>query len=47
MFTVLQLLSLTKWFLIQILIIHDNISSQVADKRKVGVWLMDELIHHP
>ena len=33
-FTVLQLLSLTKWFFIQILSIHDNISSHVADKRR-------------
>ena len=30
----LQLLSLTKWFSIQISIIHDNISSQVAHKRR-------------
>ena len=33
-FIVLQLLSLTKWFFIQISIIDDNISSQVADKRR-------------
>ena len=33
-FTVLQLVLLTKWFLIQIAIIHDNISSQVVDKRR-------------
>ena len=46
-FTVLQLQSLTKWNFIQISIIHDNISSQVADKGKVGYWPMDELIHHP
>ena len=33
-FTMLQYLSLTKCIFIQISIIHDNISSQVADKRK-------------
>ena len=33
-FTVLQELSLTKWFFIQFSIIHDNISSQLADKRR-------------
>ena len=32
---------------IQNSITHDNISSQVADKRRVGFWPMDELIHHP
>ena len=31
-----KVLSLTKWFFIQILIIHDNFSSQVADKRRPG-----------
>ena len=32
-------MSLTKWFFIQIPIIHDNISSQVADKRiLVTTW---------
>jgi hypothetical protein len=33
-FTVLQLLSLTKWNFIHISIIHDNILSQVIDKRR-------------
>jgi hypothetical protein len=33
-FTTLQLLSLTKQIFIQISIIHDNISSQVVDKRR-------------
>jgi hypothetical protein len=33
-FTVLQLLSLTEWFSLQISIIYDNIPSQVDDKRK-------------
>ena len=46
-FTVLQLPSLIKWFLIQILIIHDNVSSQVVDKRNHGFDQMDELVHHP
>ena len=46
-FKVLQLLSLTKWVFIYISIIHDNISSQAADKRRIGFWPMDELIHHP
>jgi hypothetical protein len=32
----LQLLSLTKWFIIQIWVIHDNISSQVTNKRRQG-----------
>ena len=32
----LQLLSLTKWFFNQISVIHDNISSQVVDKRRDG-----------
>jgi hypothetical protein len=32
-------------FFFQISIIHDNSSSQVGDKRKVGFWPMDELIH--
>jgi hypothetical protein len=31
---VLQLLSLMKWFFIQILIIHDNNSLQVVGKRR-------------
>ena len=47
-FTVLQLLSLTKWFCIQISIIHDNISSQVAHKEKVGFlgqWMNSSIIH--
>ena len=30
------LLSLTKWFFIQISIIHDNISSQDVDERREG-----------
>ena len=33
-FTVLQILSLTKWFFIQISVIHDNVSSQVAANRR-------------
>ena len=33
-FTMLQLLSPTKQYFIQIFIIHDNISSQVDDKRR-------------
>jgi hypothetical protein len=32
-FTVLQILSLTKWFFIQSSIMHDNISSQVVDSK--------------
>ena len=44
--TVLQLLSLTKRFFIQILIIHDNISLQVHDK-KVGFYPIDEPFHYP
>ena len=42
---VMQLLPLTKWFFIQISIIHDNVSSQVPDNRRSGFWSMDELIH--
>ena len=37
-FTVLQLLSLTKWLFIQISIIHDNISSQVAGRVLANGW---------
>ena len=46
-FTVLQLLSLTNCFSIQIPIIHDNISTQVADKRRYGFgqWLNSSIIH--
>ena len=46
-YIVLQLLSLTKCFLIQFSIIHDNISSQVADKRrsKFGQWMNSSIIH--
>ena len=33
-------------YFIQVSIIHDNISSQAADKEKAaGDWPMDELIH--
>ena len=45
--TMLQLMSFTKSFSIQISNIHDNFSSQVVGKEKVGYWPMDELIHHP
>ena len=38
-FTALQLLSLIKWFSIQVSIIHDNISSQVANNRKEKIVL--------
>ena len=31
-FIIMQLLSLAKWFFIQISIVHDNISSEVASK---------------
>ena len=46
-FTMLQWLSLTKWFLIQISIIHDNILTQVADKRRYGFghWMNSSIIH--
>jgi hypothetical protein len=41
------LLSITELFFIQLLIIHDIISSQTVDKRiHVGFWTMDELIHY-
>ena len=45
--TVLQLLSLTKWFFIQISILHDNISSQVGDERRwgFGQWMSSSIIH--
>ena len=45
-FTVLQLLSLTKWCFIQISITHDAISSQVADKRRQGFgqWMNSSII---
>ena len=43
-FIALHLLPLTKWFFIHISITHDNISSQVADKEKLGFWPTDELI---
>ena len=44
----LQLLPLTKWFSIQMSIIHDNISSQVTDKRKQGFdqWMNSSIIHN-
>ena len=47
-FTVLQLLLLTKWFLIQTSIIHVNISSQVVDKRTQGFgqWMNWSIIHY-
>ena len=40
-------LSLTKLFFIQLSIIHDNISSQVTDKRRLGVgqWMNSSTIH--
>jgi hypothetical protein len=46
-FIVLQLLSLTKWFFIQLSIIHDNIPSQVAKKRRQGFgqWINSSIIH--
>ena len=46
-FIVLQLLSLTKCCFIQISIIHDNIPSQVADKRRnyFGQWMNSSIIH--
>ena len=46
-FTMLELLSLTMWISIQIPIIHDNISSQVADKRRhgLGQWRNSSIIH--
>ena len=46
-FTASQSLSRTKWVFIQIAIIHDNISSQVADKRREGLgqWMNASIIH--
>ena len=46
-FTVLQLLSLTKGSFILFSIIHDNISSQVSDKRRWGYsqWINSLIIH--
>ena len=42
----LQLLPLTKWFFLQILIIHDNLSSQVDDKRSgFGQWMNSSILH--
>ena len=43
----LQLLSLMKWFYVQIWIIHDNISSKVVDKRREGFgqWMNLSIIH--
>ena len=43
----MQLLSLTKWFFIQILIIRDNTSSQIDDKREhgFGQWMNLSIIH--
>jgi hypothetical protein len=43
----LQLLSLTKCFFIQISIIQDNISSQVDDKRRSSCVLTNEWTHPP
>ena len=47
--TMLQLMSHTKWYLIQISIIHDNIiSSQVVDKKKSLVmtkWMNSSIVH--
>jgi hypothetical protein len=47
-YTMLRVLSLTKWFFIQIEIIHDNISSQVVDKRRYGFgkWMNSSVIHN-
>ena len=42
-FTMFQLSSLRKWFLVQLLIIHDNISSQVATWESRG--LANECTH--
>ena len=46
-FAMLQLLSLMKLCFIQILIIHDNISSQVVKKRSLvfGQWMNSSSIH--
>ena len=46
-FTVLQLRTLIKWYSIQISIIHDNISSQLADKRRYefGQWMKSSVVH--
>ena len=43
----LQFLSLTKWFSSKISIIHDNISSQDDDKRRLGFgqWINSSIIH--
>ena len=45
-FAVLQLLSLTEWFFIQISIIHDNISLHVDYKRRQGFgqWIDSSII---
>ena len=44
---VLKSLSLTKWFFIQISIIHDNILSQIVDKRMKGFGQqMNSIITH-
>ena len=45
--TMLWLVSLTKWFFIQISIIHDKRLFTSCWQAKVGFWPMDELIHHP
>ena len=44
---IIDLLSLTKWIFIQNYVIHDNISSQVADKRGwgFGQWMNSSTIH--
>jgi hypothetical protein len=46
-FTWSQLLSIIKCFFIQMLIIRDNISSQVADMRRwgFGQWMNSSIIH--
>ena len=46
-FTLSQTLLLTNWCFIQISIIHDNISSQVVDKRRYGFgqWTHSSIIH--
>ena len=53
-FTKLQLLSIIEWFFIRLLIIHDNISSQVhyhlihtREGRVLDQWMNSSIIHHP
>ena len=46
-FSMVQLLSLTKWIFHPNSIIHDNISSQVVEKRRhgFGQWMSSSIIH--